>query len=133
MDINDVERALEECGADMELIKQLNDLHEWADLFVKEMLSATDLDDAKNRAARALKPLEESIRTRVSSQLLQENADLKEQIGVLIHQNLILKRAVSIQHEREKDKAREIEHYISRIKTLEIDNYALSMHLKQAA
>ena len=36
----------------------------WVELFVQEMLSASNLDDAKDRAARALKAFEESITCR---------------------------------------------------------------------
>lgn len=67
---------------------------------------------------------------------------LKEQIETVIRENSILKRAVAIQHERQKDyenQNQEVEYlkqmvsqYQERLRTLEINNYALSMHLKQA-
>ena len=41
------------------------------ELFVQEMLSASNLDDAKDRAARALKAFEESITCR-SGLLLED-------------------------------------------------------------
>lgn len=60
----------------------------------------------------------------------------------MIRENSILKRAVAIQHERQKDyenRNREVEYqkqmvsqYQEQLRTLEINNYALSMHLKQA-
>lgn len=34
---------------------------EWVDLFVTEMMSASNMDDAKARASRALEVLEKSI------------------------------------------------------------------------
>jgi hypothetical protein len=43
----------------------------WVELFVQEMLSAANLDDAKDRAARALKAFEESVTCR-SATMLQE-------------------------------------------------------------
>ncbi|KAL8136855.1 hypothetical protein V2J09_002856 [Rumex salicifolius] len=143
MDMKLLERALEECEAPKNLPR---DGTEWVELFVKEMASAANLDDARVRATRALESLEKSITTRVSSEVShefrQENTVLKEQIGVLIHENTILKRAVSIQHERQKefdDKIQEIQHlkqlisqYQQQLRTLEVNNYALSMHLKQA-
>ncbi|KAG8490990.1 hypothetical protein CXB51_014162 [Gossypium anomalum] len=71
-----------------------------------------------------------------------ENMMLKEQIQVLIQENMVLKRAVAIQHERQKeyqDKNNELEHlkqlvsqYQDQLRTLEVNNYALTMHLRQA-
>lgn len=40
------------------------DGREWVDLFVREMMSATSVDDARTRAARALEALESSISAR---------------------------------------------------------------------
>uniref|UniRef100_A0A7N2LPI0 Uncharacterized protein n=2 Tax=Quercus TaxID=3511 RepID=A0A7N2LPI0_QUELO len=67
---------------------------------------------------------------------------LKEQIEAFMRENSILKRAVAIQHERQKeyeDKNRELQHlkqllsqYQEQLRALEVNNYALSMHLKQA-
>ncbi|XP_022153492.1 uncharacterized protein LOC111020986 [Momordica charantia] len=122
------------------------DGREWVDLFVREMMSATSVDDARTRAARALEALENSISARAGADAVQnfhkENIQLKEQIEVLIRENTILKRAVSIQHERQKefdDKNLELQHlkqlvsqYQEQLRTLEINNYALTMHLKQA-
>ncbi|KAK0571317.1 hypothetical protein LWI29_014040 [Acer saccharum] len=60
----------------------------------------------------------------------------------LLQENMILKRAVSIQHERQKeyeDRNQELQHlkqlvaqYQDQLRTLEVNNYALTMHLKQA-
>lgn len=73
---------------------------------------------------------------------LQENMMLKEQMEALIQENIILKRAVSIQHERQKeceDRNQELQQlkqlvsqYQEQVRTLEVNNYALTMHLKQA-
>ena len=41
---------------------------DWVDLFVREMLSASNMDDARTRASRALELLEKSIRERVSTE-----------------------------------------------------------------
>ncbi|KAG5559467.1 hypothetical protein RHGRI_009115 [Rhododendron griersonianum] len=72
----------------------------------------------------------------------EENNMLKEQVEALIHENSVLKRAVSIQHERQKefeDRGQELHHlkqmvsqYQEQLRTLEVNNYALTMHLKQA-
>ncbi|KAK8503417.1 hypothetical protein V6N12_034812 [Hibiscus sabdariffa] len=118
----------------------------WVDLFVREMVSATSMDDAKARASRLLAVLENSISKRAAEETAQsfqkENIMLKEQIGALIQENTVLKRAVAIQHERQKeyqDKNQELQHlkqlvsqYQEQLRTLEVNNYALIMHLKQA-
>ncbi|KAI4379488.1 hypothetical protein MLD38_005778 [Melastoma candidum] len=67
---------------------------------------------------------------------------LKQQLEALIHENTILKRAVTIQHERQKDydeKAQELGHlkqlisqYQEQLRALEVNNYTLTMHLRQA-
>lgn len=44
---------------------------EWVELFVREMLSASNIDDAKARASRALEVLEKSIRERVTTEAAQ--------------------------------------------------------------
>ncbi|KAH7659948.1 UBA-like protein [Dioscorea alata] len=119
---------------------------EWVDLFVREMMSANNVDDARARASRVLEVLEKSIMARVTSEAMQnfekENIVLKEQMKVLLHENNILKRAVAIQHERQKEyeaRNQELQHlkqlvvkYQEQLRTLEVNNYALAMHLKQA-
>ncbi|XVF26546.1 hypothetical protein REPUB_Repub14bG0026700 [Reevesia pubescens] len=119
---------------------------EWVDLFLREMMSATSVDDAKARASKLLEVLEKSISNRAAEEAAKtfhkENIMLKEQIGVLIQENTILKRAVAIQHERQKeyqDKNQELQHlkqlvsqYQEQLRTLEVNNYALTMHLRQA-
>ncbi|KAA3485538.1 Ubiquitin system component Cue [Gossypium australe] len=119
---------------------------EWVDLFVGEMMGASSVDDAKARAFKLLEVLEKSISENVAKEAAQifhkENMMLKEQIQVLIQENMVLKRAVAIQHERQKeyqDKDNELEHlkqlvsqYQDQLRTLEVNNYALTMHLRQA-
>ncbi|GFZ20849.1 ubiquitin system component Cue protein [Actinidia rufa] len=90
---------------------------DWVELFVREMTSASNMDDAKVRASRALEVLEKSICARTTSEAAQtfqqENVMLKEQVELLVHENSVLKRAVSIQHERQKefeDRTRELHH-----------------------
>ncbi|XP_058206891.1 uncharacterized protein LOC131320260 [Rhododendron vialii] len=119
---------------------------DWVELFVREMMNASNMDDARARASRALEVLEKSICGRVTAEAAQtfrqENNMLKEQVEALIHENAVLKRAVSIQHERQKefeDRGQELHHlkqmvsqYQEQLRTLEVNNYALTMHLKQA-
>ncbi|KAK1268400.1 hypothetical protein QJS04_geneDACA006414 [Acorus gramineus] len=119
---------------------------EWVELFVREMMNASDIDDARARASRALEALEKSILAHASTDAAQnfhkENMVLKEQVELLLRENNILKRAVTIQHERQKDydeRNQEVQHlkqlvtqYQEQLRTLEVNNYTLSMHLKQA-
>ncbi|KAI3774991.1 hypothetical protein L1987_49558 [Smallanthus sonchifolius] len=119
---------------------------EWVELFVTEMTSATSIDDARLRALRVLESLEKSITERAAGDaaetLHKENIVFKEQIQVLLRENAILKRAVAIQHERQKEyDERTVEvqqlkqllsQYQEQLRTLEVNNYALTMHLKQA-
>lgn len=119
---------------------------EWVDLFVREMMDATNLDEARARASRALEALEKSIVDRANAESTQnfnkECMMLKEQVESLLRENTILKTAVSILHERQKDfdmKNQELQHlkqlvshYQEQLSKLEVNNYALAMHLRQA-
>lgn len=119
---------------------------EWVELFVREMASAMNVHDARDRATRALEMLEKTVSARAGVEVTQsdkkEKLMLKQQIEVLIRENTILKRAVAIQHERKKEfdiKNHEMQHlkqlatqYQQQLRTLEVNNYALTMHLKQA-
>ncbi|EXB67274.1 hypothetical protein L484_025755 [Morus notabilis] len=119
---------------------------EWVNLFVREMMSATSPEDLRARASRALELLEKSISAHAGAEAAQafqkENMLLKAQLEGLIRENTILKHAVTIQHERQKqyeDRNQEIQHlkqlvaqYQEQLRTLEVNNYALTMHLKQA-
>ncbi|XP_022731575.1 uncharacterized protein LOC111286062 isoform X1 [Durio zibethinus] len=119
---------------------------DWVELFVREMLNASNIDDARARASRALEVLEKSIHARAGAEVAQnfhqENMMLKDQLEALIQENTILKRAVAVQHERQKEyenQSKELQHlkqlvsqYQEQLRTLEVNNYALTMHLKQA-
>ncbi|KAI3945335.1 hypothetical protein MKW92_002040 [Papaver armeniacum] len=71
----------------------------WAELFVRDITSASTMDDAK---ARAFKLLE------IAGNTQQENVMVKQQSEKLIRENAALKRAVNV------------------------DNYALAMHVRRA-
>lgn len=117
---------------------------EWVELFVREMMNAANVDDARARATRALNGLEKSISARSDAEVAQtfykENVMLKEQLEVLMRENTILKRGVAIQHERQReydDRNRELQmlkhlvpQYQEQLRTLEVKNYTLSMHLR---
>nr|XP_043628571.1 uncharacterized protein LOC122600007 [Erigeron canadensis] len=127
------------------LQKQPVDGADWVDLFVREMVNASNMDDARTRASRALEMLEKSIYERVTTEargIQQENMIMKEQLQALVQENTLLKRAVAIQHERQKefeDRGQELHNlkqmvsqYQEQLRTLEVNNYSLTLHLKQA-
>ncbi|KAI3727176.1 hypothetical protein L1987_66987 [Smallanthus sonchifolius] len=169
MDKQLLEEALEESGNDLDsAIKSLNELclgygdgnsenspvpantprngAEWVELFVTEMMNATSVDDARSRAMSMLESLEKYIKEGsddlAANSLRKESTVLKEQIEFLLRENTILKRAVAIQHERQKDfddSTQEVQHlkqlvvvHQEQLRTLQVNNYALTMHLKQA-
>lgn len=117
---------------------------EWVECFVREMMTATSIDDARARATRLLESLEKCISSRAEAaqNFHKENIMLKQQIEVLLRDNAILKRAVAIQHERQKEydernqEVQQLKQLITQgkeqLRTLEINNYALKMHLRQA-
>ncbi|KAK9290703.1 hypothetical protein L1049_008877 [Liquidambar formosana] len=114
----------------------------WVDMFVHEMMNATDLDDARGRAARILEAFERTLiaHSRASEEL--EHASLKDHLQTLLRDNQILKRAVAIQHERnseQEEKTREVQQlkhvicqYQEQVRTLELSNYTLKLHLQRA-
>lgn len=124
------------------------DGNEWVELFVREMMNASDMKDAKDRASRALQALEKSINTRAGSDaamqisLQQENLMLRQQLEAIVQENSLLKRAVVTQQKRQKeteDQSQELQRlrqmvtqYQEQLRTLEVNNYALTLHLKQA-
>ncbi|XP_066372461.1 uncharacterized protein [Miscanthus floridulus] len=115
----------------------------WAELIVKEMSSASDLTDAKNRAFKILNLLEKSaVRSSPDekSKVNKEHKIVKQMLGSLLHQNGVLKRAFLIQHNRLKEYQEMVqersqfnqilEKYQKQIKALEEKNNALSFHLQ---
>ncbi|KAF9600869.1 hypothetical protein IFM89_013465 [Coptis chinensis] len=115
----------------------------WVDMFVQEMMTASDMDDARLRATRMLEAFERSIVAHLTDSDRQlELASLKEHLQGLLKDNQILKRAVAIQHVRnseQEEKLKEVEHlkhminqYQDQLRTLEINNYTLKLHLQRA-
>ncbi|XP_047306409.1 uncharacterized protein LOC124909819 [Impatiens glandulifera] len=86
--------------------KDLGTMHggDWVKLFVTEMMNASNMDDAQNRASRALEVFEKYVISCTTYQAVQtfqqETNTLKEKLEALIYENGILKRGVSIQHKR---------------------------------
>ncbi|RCV05157.1 hypothetical protein SEVIR_1G059600v4 [Setaria viridis] len=139
-------RVVTEHPPAIDINKTNNHSSEWVELFVREMMSSSDIDDARARASRALEAFEKSIMDRVGPEAVQnlhrENVMLKEQLAIILRENAVLKRGVAIQHERQKEfdaRTQEVDslkqlvlQYQEQLKTLEINNYALRVHLKQA-
>jgi enterochelin esterase-like enzyme len=116
---------------------------EWTDSLIKKLLAATSVDEAMVCTTGVLEEFERTVGARVSAHHNKEIMALKEQVERLTQENAIVKRAVVIQHERQKEyenKDRELQHlkeelvpqYKEQLRTMEVNNYALSMHLKQA-
>lgn len=119
---------------------------EWVELLLREMNIATSQDDARIRARKVFEDLEKSISARsraaADENVQKENIMLKGHIEQLMRDNTNLKRLVAIQHKRQKemdDVNRELQHlrelvpqYQEQLRIEKVNNYALSMHLKQA-
>ncbi|XP_006660421.1 uncharacterized protein LOC102700645 [Oryza brachyantha] len=119
---------------------------QWVEILVNEMTDASNMDDAKARASRVLEVFEKSMIARVGAEAMEsfqkENSVYKEQFEAVTRENTILKKAVAIQHERQKEhdgRNQELHQlkqlvvqYQEQIRSLEVNNYALSMHLRQA-
>ncbi|XP_041999344.1 uncharacterized protein LOC121748860 isoform X2 [Salvia splendens] len=119
---------------------------EWVELLVGQVLNASNVDDAKARVSQALEALEKSICANATEEAARsfqkEKVMLKQHLEAVIQENTVLKRAVSIQHERQKEfeemgqemqKLKEVvSQYQEQVRSLEVNNYALAMHLKQA-
>jgi hypothetical protein len=116
---------------------------EWSDCLIKKLMASKSVDDAMVCTTGVLEDFERSICARVEAHLKEEIVLLKEQAERLAEENTILKRGVVIQHERLKEyenKDGELQHVKNlvvpqlreKLRTMEINNYALSMHLKQA-
>ncbi|KAJ6799247.1 uncharacterized protein M6B38_208280 [Iris pallida] len=101
----------------------------WVDIFVQEMMNASNWDDVRSRAMKILEAFEKSVLDHSAALKEQENGSLKEQLQCLFKENQILKKAVTIQHERnleQEEKLKEVEqlkHIISQyqeqVRTLE--------------
>ncbi|XP_020276196.1 uncharacterized protein LOC109850574 isoform X1 [Asparagus officinalis] len=107
------------------------------------MKSALNWNDVRNRTINALEAFHKSaIDQFATSKEQQEIASLKEQLQCLSRENDILKKAVSLQHQKNLEneeklkEVQELKHIISQcqeqIRTLEMNNYSLQVHLRRA-
>ncbi|RWW28119.1 hypothetical protein GW17_00007422, partial [Ensete ventricosum] len=114
----------------------------WLDIFVQEMMRASDWDDVRGRAMKILEVFERNVVAQTTAAVEHEINSLKEQLQGLLRDNQILKRAVTIQHERNSDheeKVKEVQHlkhvisqYQEQVRALEMSNYTLKIHLQKA-
>jgi len=104
---------------------------EWVDALVGQMSQASDVEDAKRRAEGVLHGV-----------LAEEGRKAREHVDCLQKENALLKRAVGIQNSKiheltEKCKgveelAGKLQEVKARCQALEMHNYSLQVHLKQA-
>ncbi|KAJ0256723.1 Ubiquitin system component Cue [Hirschfeldia incana] len=118
---------------------------DWVSLLVREVTQSTGTDDAKVRAERVLQALEKTLSARAHEEagkkFQEESVAVQQQVEALIKDNTVLKRAVAIQHERQKaleDANQQLEfckqlipQYQEKVRNLEVNNYALKLQLEQ--
>ena len=106
---------------------------DWIGAFVTEMAKSTDVDDARARAARALRAFEAFVIARSAPKD-------DEKVGRLERENAVLKRAVAIQAQRLKSQSDDIDRLSKKaedqadaLKRAETTNYSLSCHLRHSS
>ena len=105
---------------------------------MQEMSGSTDIPDAHNRATRVLSAFEGAVRAQASGREAKALARAKE----LANENVILKRAIVVQNKRSQEhgqlqrQAAELQqmcaHYQEQLQQAQLNNYSLSIHLRQA-
>ncbi|KAG2282257.1 hypothetical protein Bca52824_053477 [Brassica carinata] len=119
---------------------------DWVALLIREVTQSTGIDDAKVRASKVLEALEQALSSRAREEagkiFQEEKVAVQQQVEDLMKDNTVLKRAVAIQHERQKafeDANQQLEllkqaipQYQEKIRNLEMNNYALNLRLQQA-
>jgi hypothetical protein len=100
----------------------------WIERLISDMQSAADVGDARARAARFLKDFD-----------VASVAGGPDDLAVAVRENRVLKKAVLLQHRLGNEEAaanRELRRQLAgcqeRVRSLETDNYALSMYLRRA-
>mmetsp|Transcript_22082 Transcript_22082/g.26521 ORF Transcript_22082/g.26521 Transcript_22082/m.26521 type:complete len:276 (-) Transcript_22082:672-1499(-) len=114
----------------------------WADAVVQEMSSAANIEDARARAVNVLQKFEAAVTQKVAQAAEQATTDLKTHLQNISRDNTILKRAVAIQNSRQQEYANKdleleqlreaVVQYREQLRTAEMNNYALAVHLRQA-
>ena len=106
---------------------------DWVGAFVTEMSKSTDVEDARSRAARALRAFEAFV-------LARSAPKDDDKVLRLERENAVLKRAVAIQAQRLKAQSDDIdrlakknEDQADKLKQAEHTNYSLSVHLRHSS
>mmetsp|Transcript_46180 Transcript_46180/g.117916 ORF Transcript_46180/g.117916 Transcript_46180/m.117916 type:complete len:287 (-) Transcript_46180:178-1038(-) len=115
---------------------------DWINTVVAEMAAASDMDDARLRAAKVLQTFEQQVQKSTKEAAKGEQAALTGQLAELQRDNGILKRAVQIQNARMQELAEKdqevtrlqqmLQQYQEKVTALELSNYSLTLHLRQA-
>ncbi|XP_030928039.1 uncharacterized protein LOC115954268 [Quercus lobata] len=112
----------------------MDSIDHWAELFVREMLRASTVEDGKARASRLLENFKKSI-WELSTAGINE---VFEHGDALFHENTKLKQAVAIQHELQKEYEKqklELQQLVSQyqigLRNLQAKNFALTRQNQQ--
>lgn len=127
---------------------------QWVELLVAEMSAATDLPNAKQRAAGFLRQFEDFVARFVKQQQAAAGGSggsgspaagdpsLAARAAKLAEENAVLKKAVQIQHRQLQERAgleaetqqlkALLAQYQEQVRTLQVSNYSLSLHLQKA-
>lgn len=113
----------------------------WLDSFLKQFYESRQPIEARARVAKVLEEFESAVISKQRSESGEMMA-LKMDFDKLKKDNAILSKAVAVQHSRLQDlnaKEQEIQRmremlaqYQERLRTLELTNYSLAMHLQRA-
>jgi len=128
-----------QCGPSSELSDRLST--SWLDAFLKHFYESRQPEEARVRVSRLLEEFESAVISKQRSESVEMMA-LKTEFDKLKRDNAILSKAVAVQHsrlqelsgkEQELQRMREmLAHYQDRLRTLELSNYSLTVHLQQA-
>ncbi|XP_006646086.2 uncharacterized protein LOC102706064 [Oryza brachyantha] len=100
----------------------------WVQAMVSEMLSATSMDDARERCLRVL----DAYGSAVVEDSSRAGAAASAQIA-LLRKAVLFHHRLRVAQEAEKTKLRlEVDGYREKVRQLEATNYALSLHLRLA-
>lgn len=113
----------------------------WLDPFLKQFYESGQAAEAQARVARVLEEFENAVMAKCRNES-EELAALKAEFEKVKKGNAILSKAVSVQHSRLQElgtKDQEIQRmrdmltqYQDRLRSLELSNYSLKMHLQRA-
>lgn len=121
---------------------QLRSAEEWIDIVVQEMAAAKDITDARARASKVLQAFEQAAVQHAKQGAPGDAEQLRSQLAEATRENQLLKRAVAIQNTRLQElsgKEAEVaqlrqmlEGFQQKVHSLEVQNYSLALHLRQA-